>query len=332
MNKIIRFVKYNNSFSIGISLILVLTSGAFAASPDLRENIISSRETVRSVDNSGVISADLGKFNFGLRIKSIAEDAKNYYIVYAYKTLAIKDYVWQEVEKENTPIVSKEDLNGRDLGLYIAEQLGQVIDSESAYLKETQQIEKEKGVTQKIVTTQYAGLIGKFLSPEEKVFEGYAPVVPEEAIAVHPQVVGEYDPFSAAAPQGGISQGGNIGAEQTNTQQPQAPVDRDLIRQLVREILAQQPTPIPSPSAAAGAATPSPTPSPAPTAIPVPAATPSPTPSPDVPSAPDITPTPTPDATPTPTPDATPTPTPTPSPTPTAASIPAATPTPTPSP
>lgn len=234
--KIIHFIKYNNAFSIGFMLIFVGFSLSLAASPDFKENLISSQEIVRSVDNSGIISADLGNFNFGFQIKSIAEDDKNYYLVYIYKTLAIKDYIWQEIEKENALTVSKEALAERDLGLYAAEELGEVIDYESAYLKEVQRAEKEKGLTPKIATIEYSGLIGKFLSPGEKVFEGYQPIVQEKA-AFQPQTAGEYVsiPSSRETPQPIIQQ---------------APVDKELIRQLVQEILTQQPTvetPIPMP-------------------------------------------------------------------------------------
>ncbi|MBT9171430.1 MAG: hypothetical protein DDT18_01806 [Actinobacteria bacterium] len=225
------FIKYHNAFAIGVSLIFVFTVGAFAASPDFRENFISSQETVRSVDNSYVLTADLDNFSFGLKITGITEDPKNYYITYTYKTIAIQDYVWQEVEKENTLTVSKPVLGDRDLGLYVAEELGEVIDYELSYLKEVQQIEKEKGLTQKIVATQYAGLIGRFLNPKEKVFEGYQPVVqPEEVVS---------------QPQEGVALQAGTGSEENLAPQPvtqQMPVDRELIRQLVQEILAQQRT------------------------------------------------------------------------------------------
>ena len=189
--KIIQFIKYHNGFAIGVSLIFVFMAGALAASPEFRENFISSEEIVRSVDNSGIISANLDNFNFRLQIKTITEDAKNYYIVYTYKTITIEDYVWQEAEIEKTLTVSKEALGDKDLGLYVAEELGEVIDYELSYLKEVQQIEKEKGLTQKIVTTQYAGLIGKFLSSKEEVFPGYEPVIKPPEIVSQPEIVEE---------------------------------------------------------------------------------------------------------------------------------------------
>lgn len=185
--KIINFIKYHNAFAIIFMIIFVGFSLSLAASPEFRENFISSEETVRSVDNSGIIAADLENFDFGLQIKTVTEDAKNYYITYTYKTYAIQDYIWQEVEKEKILTVSKEALSNRDLGLYIAEELGEVIDYELAYLKEVQKSEKENGLTQKIATIQYAGLIGRFLSPKEKVFPGYEPVVSPPEIIIQPE-------------------------------------------------------------------------------------------------------------------------------------------------
>jgi len=179
--KIINFIKYHNAFAISISLVFLLMVGAFAASPGLRENVketlISTEEVVRSIDNSQILAADLDNFDFGLQITKIAEDDLNYYVSYSYKTLEVQDYAWQEVVKEKTFDVSKDALAGKDLGLYVAEQLGQVIDNQLSYLKEVQEIEQKKGLTQKVATVQYAGLLGKFLSSKEKVFPGYELVV-----------------------------------------------------------------------------------------------------------------------------------------------------------
>lgn len=182
-----RFIKYNNAIPIAASAILLIVGGSFAASPDFRENFISSQETIRSVDNSGIIAANLDNFNFGLRVKSAAEDVKNYYIIYIFKTLAIKDYIWQEIENEKTLTVAKEALGERDLGLYIAGELGEVIDYELSYLKEVQRLERENGLTQKVLAVEYSGLIGRFLNSEEKIFEGYQPVVqtPEAEVNVN---------------------------------------------------------------------------------------------------------------------------------------------------
>ena len=182
--KILHFIKYNNAFTI-IFVICFFSFGiGFAASPEMRDSVYSSEETVTSVDNSLIVSADLDNFNFNLRINSVTEDEKNYYATYSYQTLAIEDGIWQNKEIEKTLTVSKEALGGKDLGLYVAEELGENINYELSYLKRVQELEKEKGKSQKVITVEYSGLIGKLLNPKEEVIEGYSPVIPEPVPAV----------------------------------------------------------------------------------------------------------------------------------------------------
>ena len=234
--KITNFIKYHNAFTIGFMLIFVGFNVSLAASEDFRDNFVSSQNS-QSIDNSYVLTVDLDNLNFDLQIKEINEDAEKYYIVYNYKTVAIADYVWQDVIVEKTLTVSRVALNGKDLGLYVAEELSEHINYELSYLKEAQVLEKEKGLSQKIATTQYAGLVGKFLSPKEKVFPDYEPVVtePEPEVTVEqpesPEVVEEIDTPVPPVEQQTIEQP----AQQSN----QEPIDRELIRQIVQEILDQ---------------------------------------------------------------------------------------------
>ena len=72
--------------------------------------------------------------------------------------------------------VAKGAIVGRDLGLYVTEQLKQVIDHEIAYLTEVQDIER-KQVSQKVVAVAYSGLVGAFLDDRTEVLPGYTPVV-----------------------------------------------------------------------------------------------------------------------------------------------------------
>ncbi|MFA4890606.1 MAG: hypothetical protein WC587_03200 [Candidatus Paceibacterota bacterium] len=177
--KIINFIKYNNAFTIAFVLVFFGFGISFAASPELRDGVYSSEEIVVSIDNSMIVSSDLDNFNFNLRISSITEDEKNYYAVYSYQTLAITDGFWQGKEEEKTLTVNKEALEGKDLGLYVAKELGENINYELSYLKRVQKLEKEKGDSQKIITVEYSGLVGKLLDPKEMVIEGYSPVIPE---------------------------------------------------------------------------------------------------------------------------------------------------------
>jgi hypothetical protein len=177
--KLLDFIKYNNAFAIIIVSIFFSFGISYAASEDVRDSVYSSTEQVIAVDNSFIISADLDSFNFNLRISSVKEDEKNYYVVYTYQTLVIEGGVWQNKGTEKTLTVNKEALGAKDLGLFIAQELGENMNYELSYLKRVQQVERENGKSPKIVTVEYSGLIGKLLDPKEKVIEGYQPVIPE---------------------------------------------------------------------------------------------------------------------------------------------------------
>jgi hypothetical protein len=229
--KIINFIKYNNAFSIGFTIIFVGLGTAFAASPEMRDYVVSSEEVVRSIDNSFMISTDLDNFDFGLKIETIQEDGQNYYILYNYKSLEIIDYVWQEVQKENNLVVSKEGLMGRDLGLYVADQLGEVINYEQSYLREVKDIEQKNGLTQKIVATQYDGLVGRFLDTKEKTFPGYQPVVARQPEPEKPIVYDQQIPSGSAE---------NIQDIQGTTTTYHVAFEKESVQQMVEEILAQK--------------------------------------------------------------------------------------------
>lgn len=177
--RLLHFVKYNNAFTIILAIFFFSFGISFAASPQIREGVYSSEETLVSIDNSLIVDADLDSFAFNLKINSITDDDKNYYITYSYKTLAIEDGVWKNKDMEKVLNVSKVSLDGRDLGLHVARELGENINYELSYLKRVQKLEKEKGESQKVVNVEYSGLIGKMLDPKQKVIEGYDPVIPE---------------------------------------------------------------------------------------------------------------------------------------------------------
>ena len=291
------FIKYHNAFSISFMIVFVGLSVVFAANPDLRDGIVSSQETVKSIDNSYILAANLDNYDFGLKITGITEDADNYYIIYTYKTIYIKDYVWQDIQKEKTLTVSKLDLDDKDLGLHVAEELSEVINYDLTYLKEVQILEKEKGLTQKVVATEYSGLIGKFLNSEEKVFPGYTPVI-QEKIANRQEVVGEYNPAPAkeSTNEEIINQIEEILKLQENHGQGQPTPTPEI---------TPEPTLEPTPSTEPGGGSPS-EPTLSPTSTPGPTSTPEPTPTLEL--TPEPTPTPTPEPTPTPTLEPTPTP------------------------
>jgi len=192
--KIIQFIKYHNAFTIGISLVLVLSLSAMA-SEDVRNTVIGQEiVTEQGIDNSTILAADLDNFDFQLTIENIREDPQNYYVDYSYQLLAIQNNVWQPILRQQTLTVSKAALGGRDLGRYAAEELGEVIDYELSYLKEVQELEDKKGQTQIVQTTTYIGLIGLVLNPETKVLPGYEPVVKP------PEIIVQSEPVSVCQP------------------------------------------------------------------------------------------------------------------------------------
>ena len=182
----VTFIKYHNALPIGVAFLLLATGGALAASPELREGareaLVKAEEKVQSIDNSFIVNANLDTYTPKVHITEITEDEEYYYVTYTLQTIDLEDFIWQEVSREEVLKVSKESLGGGDLGLYSAEELGEVVNHRLSYLKEVQEIERGRGITQKVIATAYSGLIGKFLSPTEETFSGYEPVITQDKI------------------------------------------------------------------------------------------------------------------------------------------------------
>lgn len=245
--KVLNFIKYNNAFTIIFVVVFFGFGISFAANPEMRDIVYSSEETVVSIDNTLVVSADLDNFNFNLRINSVTEDDKNYYAVYSYQTLEIENDFWQNKEIEKTLTVSKEALGGKDLGLYVAEELGENIRYELSYLKRVQKLEKEKGESRKVVAMVYSGLIGKLLNPKEQVIEGYNPVIPEivpevsATVELNPESVVVSTPYSQPSPEATAS----VAEPQENPAPEPVPpqmVNEELVQEVVGELLQGQAT------------------------------------------------------------------------------------------
>lgn len=208
IKRIIHFIKYNNAFSIGFALIFLSFSGALAASPEGRQAVAdavySAKETVQSIDNSYIINLDFNSYSPKAQITSVTEDENHYYVDYKLFTVDLADHVWQQVEKTDTLKVAKNDLGKRDLGSYVTTELNQVVSRQASLLKETQDIEKRNGVTNKVVVTAYSGLVGKLLDGSEEVIPSYEPV--------QSSVAGNSDVSQVATPSVV-----NIQSETTNT-------------------------------------------------------------------------------------------------------------------
>ena len=175
MKNLSRFLQYNNAVPIVLS-VLVLGGGSVFAATDPAA-LLSKQQTVMSVDNTYIATKDLSSWSPVVNITAVTEDSDNYYVTYALSTIDVKDYVWQDVVKNNSITVSKADLGDRDLGLYVTDLLNNVVRNESAYLAQVQEKEKAS-ITQKMVATAYGGLIGKFLNDSTETLPGYEPVIP----------------------------------------------------------------------------------------------------------------------------------------------------------
>ena len=177
-NKALDFAKYHNGFVIG--LILVFSGGAaiFAADPGAREAVLGKEIVSQTgVDNSAILAADLDNFDFEIKINDVAEDENSYYVDYSFRTLEIQDNIWQAAQRRSSMTIDKLSLAGKDLGLYVQEQLVQVAQNEQNYLKQVQAAETKKGPTQIARAAEYTGLIGLVLDAKNAILPGYDPVV-----------------------------------------------------------------------------------------------------------------------------------------------------------
>src|SRR5690606_362598 len=145
--KFIHFLTYNNTVPIVLGVLFLGAGTTLAASPQVREAILDSYEEVQSVDNTYIGSANLETRDFGLRVTSITEDAERYYVSYTYRTISVIDYVWRETNVSKIMEVTKKEVEGKDLGLFVAKQLGEEIRAQAAYLAEVQESERKKGAS-----------------------------------------------------------------------------------------------------------------------------------------------------------------------------------------
>ena len=182
------FVQYNNAVPITFFLVFGVASATFAASPQVRDAtaaaVLSQQQQVLASDNTYLLGLDVPAFDFELQVTNVTEDDTAYYVDYQYNMVDPLDYVWRLYVASTSITVAKTEVQGKDLGLFISKQLGEVVAAKRAYLLAAQTQERKAGESQKIVSTTYSGLIGRFLDPEQETFEGYTPVInpvlPEE--------------------------------------------------------------------------------------------------------------------------------------------------------
>lgn len=180
MSNWINFLKYNNTVPIVLGVIFLGGSAALAASPDVRNQIINSEQVAVSLDNSYLLAANLDLLDFKLRIDSITQDKDIYQVTYSYQTIAIEDAAWKLVQKQNLLKVSREKLeksNEQDLGVYASREIADTLGGELYYLKRAQNMERQNGPSEKVVATEYSGLVGRYFDPKMETFQGYAAVI-----------------------------------------------------------------------------------------------------------------------------------------------------------
>lgn len=185
----LKFLQYHNAVPVAISIMLLGGGTIFAATNP--ETIYGVSQTVVSVDNTYIAGKNLDAWTPRVSITGVTEDDEYYYVAYRFSTVQLKAYVWQDAADERVMKVSKADLGPyRDLGLYVTEQLKQVIDREMAYLREVQEIER-KQISLKTVATAYTGLVGRMLDETTETLPGYQPVVeaPPEPPARDPATI-----------------------------------------------------------------------------------------------------------------------------------------------
>lgn len=183
MRSLLDFIKYNNAVPLILAVLLLGTGVVFAANPAVREALFPTDAGPLTPPPAArtevLLATDLEAFDMAFRVDAVVEAGQSYRIGYSYRTLEVAADAWQVVPKAKNMDIPKDLLGKRDLGLYAAEQIGQVMDREIAYLSEVQ-ARARKPDPRGAASGEYAGLVGKTLDAEDKRFEAYKPVVKEE--------------------------------------------------------------------------------------------------------------------------------------------------------
>ena len=174
-NKILYFLKYNNATVIILAVILILGGGALAAGP---ENLGQKRTSIRGLDNTLLLAADLETFNMDFKINLIEQDENYYYIDYSFLDLTVADSAWQYQLREARRKVSKKIQE--DLGVYLTKYLAKHYESRMRELKAEKARAESSGAGRRLEVTEYSGLVGRTLDLAAKVFPGYEPVKKRE--------------------------------------------------------------------------------------------------------------------------------------------------------
>lgn len=183
MRSLIDFLKYHNAVPVIIAVLVLGTGVVFAANPAVRETFFPADSgpigPAPAPENQILQMTDIGDFDMAFRVDMVREQTEAYQVVYSYRTLEVIDRAWQVTPKAKIMDIPKALLGKRDLGLYAAEQIGQVMDREISYLSEVQARLTDASPAGDDAG-RYNRLAGKTLDPKDREFNGYKPVVKGE--------------------------------------------------------------------------------------------------------------------------------------------------------
>ena len=185
--RILHFIQYNNLTVLILAVILIIGSGAFAAT-DTGQAVIGGQQTAtQGIDNTLLLAADLDAFDMDYQIERIEKDDSYYYVTYTYLDLvkrsspstssgqpSLGSAAWEYQLQEKTRKITSS--LKQDLGQYLAEELKEQYEARIKELKAEQAEARENGETVRTEVTDYSGLIGQTLDIAGRVFPGYDPV------------------------------------------------------------------------------------------------------------------------------------------------------------
>ncbi|MEX0917685.1 MAG: hypothetical protein WDZ93_00860 [Candidatus Paceibacterota bacterium] len=150
MRSLFHFFQYHNGAVLLAALLIGFGGTALAANELLRdsgeENPLQAlaEPTHAAVDTSLLRTRDITDMDFAMRVVATTETESGYLVTYAYTTLAIKDGMWQEVEKVGELNVSHGSLTNTTLERHVLVQLGEVLTRERQFLARAQEKAREQ--------------------------------------------------------------------------------------------------------------------------------------------------------------------------------------------
>lgn len=189
LNKTVKFLTYNNAVPLTLGILFLGSGIVFASSEEVREivsdTVYAVEKSVVTIDNTYIANKNLDSFSPSVNITNITEDDDIYYVEYNFNTIALKDYVWQDVTNSLIIEVEKKVLisDSLSLGDYVTEQLRQEVKGEASFLREIQE-KSRNNTTNKVVATAYSGLVGKLIDDTTEKLPKHVPVKVVASVSV----------------------------------------------------------------------------------------------------------------------------------------------------